>query len=76
MGEVGGNSGCADDIVAGEFGHFGGEFAEEGEGLADATGGTEDGDFGLVGCGGGESAGGLGAEGADGSAGETIDDHG
>ena len=45
VGDVGGDSGGADDVVAGEFGDVGGKLAEEGEGLTDSTGRAENGDF-------------------------------
>lgn len=45
--DVGGDAGCAGDIVEGEGGDEGVKLHEEGEGLADAAGGAEDGDLAL-----------------------------
>ena len=79
MTQIGSHARSSDDIVTGEGGYFGGKFAEEGEGLADASGGSEDGHFGGGGGGCGEArfergaAG--GAEGGECFGGEAIDDH-
>lgn len=45
--DIGGDTGCAGDIVKGELGDKRVEFHEQSEGLADPAGGTEDGDLAL-----------------------------
>ena len=68
VGDICGNAGSAADVVEAERGDEGVLLKEEGEGLADTSTGTEDGDLGLAGRRGGEAAG-LG-EGAESGAGE------
>ena len=73
--QVRGNSWCAHNIVAGEFGNLRRELAEEGEGLANATRRAEDGHLGFGDGSGGEAA--VDVDGAaDGLGGESIHDHG
>jgi hypothetical protein len=45
---VGGNTWCHSDIIQGEFGDTGVKFEQEGERLANSTGGTQDGDLGVL----------------------------
>lgn len=66
MAHVCGYTGCAADIIEAQGGDEGVALEEEGEGLADASAGAEDGDLCVAGSGGGEAAGGR----AEGSAGE------
>jgi hypothetical protein len=56
VGDVGGNTGSSADVVEGELSDAGVELEEEGEGLANATAGTEHGNLGKVARGGGEHA--------------------
>ena len=67
--DISSNTGSAADIVEVKGGDLGVELEEEGQGLADASAGAEDGDLVLAGGGRGELAG-LGGERACGGAGE------
>lgn len=73
--QIGSHAGSTHDIVTAQFIHFGGEFAQEREGLADATRGSEDG---YLGFGWGARVDGAegGAEGGDGFGGEAVEHHG
>lgn len=57
MADIGGDAWSSGDIVEGELGDEGVELHEEGEGLADAASGAEDGDLTLRARAGGEVAG-------------------
>lgn len=56
VGDIGTDTGGATDVVEGQLSDAGVELEEEGEGLADTAGGTEDGDLGKVARRSGESA--------------------
>jgi len=53
VGQIRGNSGGSDDIVQRQFRYVGGELHQHAQGLADASGGSQYGDFLSHGCGGG-----------------------
>lgn len=70
MAHISSNTRCAPDIVEAQGSNERVALEQEGEGLADTSSGTEDGNLGLAGSGRGEEAGRGGGEGTDSCASE------